>query len=241
MVNWDLLVWTDAEVINKKVPATRPQEKKGANPVPLDIEPIKRKLAPYEPKINRLVAEAKALEVTDQKTSAQAIDLGKACRDASKAIEDVRKRFKQPALDYGRELDKLAKGYTSRFKEIETGLKAKLQGFAAQEELKRRKAEEAARQAQAELQAKLDKEAQANGVEAVVLPDLVQPATKTSLKGETGVVRIRKNWTFEVQDYRKLPIEFLMPNEAIINAAIASGIREIPGLRISQKETISIY
>jgi hypothetical protein len=54
------------------------------------------------------------------------------------------------------------------------------------------------------------------------------------LKGTT------KTWTFEYIDASLIPRDFLMPDEVKINQGIRAGIREIPGIKIYQKEGLSI-
>jgi hypothetical protein len=49
-----------------------------------------------------------------------------------------------------------------------------------------------------------------------------------------------KRWVFEVQDATKVPREYLIVNEPSIRQAINGGIREIPGVRIYQDESISL-
>jgi hypothetical protein len=66
------------------------------------------------------------------------------------------------------------------------------------------------------------------------LPDIVE-----SKSGET---RISRRWTFEVIDEKKIPRSYLTLDEKKVNDDIQKeGIREIPGLRIFQKENISVY
>lgn len=51
---------------------------------------------------------------------------------------------------------------------------------------------------------------------------------------ETGRVAVSAAtfWTFEVTNRDQVPAAYLMPNEAAIKAAIAGGVREIPGVRV---------
>lgn len=55
-----------------------------------------------------------------------------------------------------------------------------------------------------------------------------------ALKGTT------KRWVFEVIDVAVIPREYLMINEVEVRAAIKAGIRSIPGLFITQEESLTI-
>jgi hypothetical protein len=43
---------------------------------------------------------------------------------------------------------------------------------------------------------------------------------------------LRQTWTYEVTDLAKIPAQWLCLNEPLVKAAIKTGTREIPGLRI---------
>lgn len=51
---------------------------------------------------------------------------------------------------------------------------------------------------------------------------------------------LTKTWTFELQEIEKVPAEFLQLNEVAVRKAIAAGRQVIPGLKIFQKESISL-
>lgn len=81
-------------------------------------------------------------------------------------------------------------------------------------------------------------------VEVEPLPELTVVAPVAvpdfSMKTDQGTAYTRKQWTFdeEVVDLASVPREFLKLDEVKVREAIASGIREIPGLKIYEKETI---
>lgn len=59
-------------------------------------------------------------------------------------------------------------------------------------------------------------------------------------EAKIGNTQIRKIWTWQVTDWEKVPNGYKELNMTAINQAVRDGIREIPGLRIYQKETLSI-
>lgn len=56
---------------------------------------------------------------------------------------------------------------------------------------------------------------------------------KSHIRGSLGSLTYgTERWDFEEDDPRKIPFEYLMTNRSQVMAAIANGVREIPGLRI---------
>lgn len=55
-----------------------------------------------------------------------------------------------------------------------------------------------------------------------------------------AVKGLTKRWTFDITDQNAIPREYLQVNETAIREAIKAGVREIPGLKIYQSESISI-
>lgn len=62
------------------------------------------------------------------------------------------------------------------------------------------------------------------------------PAT---VKSSIGSATIRKVWTFKIDDPNLIPRAYLSINEGNIREAIRAGVREIPGVRIYQREEIA--
>ena len=48
----------------------------------------------------------------------------------------------------------------------------------------------------------------------------------------------RKDWTFDIVNVQLIPRQYLVPSPGLLQDAVRSGLREIPGLKIYQKETI---
>lgn len=62
---------------------------------------------------------------------------------------------------------------------------------------------------------------------------------KSSFNTGKTQTNIRSTWTYEIIDPVKIPIEFCIPDPRKIRIAIDIGARNIPGLRIYQKERVS--
>jgi len=61
---------------------------------------------------------------------------------------------------------------------------------------------------------------------------------QTNFKTENVTTSIRKIWTYEILDTSEIPKEFCTPDPKKISLAIKTGAREIPGIRIFEKESV---
>ena len=73
----------------------------------------------------------------------------------------------------------------------------------------------------------------------ILKPVIIEPQ-RTSVRSTSGTMSAKKIWKFELTDGTQVPREFMMVNETAIRRAIMDGVREIPGVRIYQEESISI-
>lgn len=72
-----------------------------------------------------------------------------------------------------------------------------------------------------------------------IVPDM----PKRPMNTMSGTTSIRKDWTYEVtsiEELSKYRFDLVIENSVAIRQAIRNGEREIPGLRIFQKETLSV-
>jgi hypothetical protein len=47
-------------------------------------------------------------------------------------------------------------------------------------------------------------------------------------------------WDFKIIDPAQIPAEFMMVNEKAIRAAVKAGVRNIPGVKIYQREELAV-
>ena len=220
-----------------------PQTPEVLSPAPppalYDTGVIKGQLAVYDQEIDRMVRASQSLAIIDDVSNGQAAELAATAKKLFNQVEKIRKDYTQPALDFQRSVNNLAKGYQDRLGAIERDLKAKAVIYQARVELERRKAQEIAQRAAEELQKKVEAEAKAANVEppAMVAP-VIAPAPRIT-RTEAGTMSFRENWKSEVIDEAKVPRQYLMVNESAIRQAVNAGLREIPGVRIwAEKEAV---
>lgn len=152
-------------------------------------------------------------------------------------LDDAISKLSQSILDYNREAEK------QRLKEA--------QEKAEQERLARiKEAEEKAESARLsasifgdddEEEVVAEAEQKVEEVKQEVVK--VEPVKMAPVRTMSGTSSIRKDWTFEVislDELAKNRSDLVIENSVAIRQAIRNGEREIPGLRIFQKETLSV-
>jgi flagellar biosynthesis GTPase FlhF len=123
----------------------------------LDI--IRPRFDDYKSEASRIASEAKGLTVQDDESLNIAVALGGNAKKIAKAIDTQRKAIIQEPAEFVKGVNAICKQITESLDEAERITKAKIGQHQARIEMERRKQEEAARKAAAELQAKLQAEA----------------------------------------------------------------------------------
>lgn len=237
-------------MIDFSAPLTAKKEKKSRLAVveapppalasPLDVEAVKSGLIKYDLAIDEMVSKSQTIAVIDEASNIKAIELAGGSKKLNKAIEDYRKELVQPALDYQRSVNNLCKHYQDRLTAIERDVKAKCGQYQQRVELERLKAQEAVRKAQEELQRKIAAEAKAANVEPPPIVAPVVPEAPKTVRTEKGSMTFKEVWKFEVTTVQEVPLEYKVVDERLIRQAVASGIRQIAGVRIWSEKEASI-
>lgn len=208
---------------------------------PFDLEVVKGKLGIYSANIDGMVDEIALIDVKDEGSSQEAVELGTQAKKIETAIERLRKELVQAPNDYVKSVNGLAKSFTERLGSIQSSVRGKLGAYASRVELERRKAEEAARKAQAEVQARLNAEAKEANVEPVQIAPVVMPKAQSVVRSASGGSATQKKvWKFEVTDVAQVSREYLVVNESLVRQHVANGVREIPGVRIFEDIQIAL-
>ena len=70
------------------------------------------------------------------------------------------------------------------------------------------------------------------------LEKIEQP--KQTVTSEKGAATSKKVPKYEVVDVTKLPVEYIQPNAGAIWNAVRAGVKEIPGVRIWEEDSLMI-
>jgi hypothetical protein len=205
-----------------------------------DLTPIRTALAPYEAQINNMADTAAVVQVMDDKTNILAVEMASQAKRLNNAIEKSRKEFVDPANQFVKAVNNLAKNYQGKLQAIEGGLKSKISGYQTKLEMERRKREEAERKARLELQKKIEAEAALLNIEAPVMAPAVVPEVVKVIRTEAGTASQRKEWRFEVTDESQVPREYMAVDLGKIRQAVKAGIREIRGIRIFEESVTTL-
>lgn len=214
--------------------------------------------------IGELVVAANDAVVMTYADLSHATDLVKAIKQRAKDAEDARTRITKPINDGLREINSRFKAMLAPLQTAEDVLKNKMLTFTrAQEE----KARQEAAQKEKERQAQLEKERQESEarraqeaeqaadptldrpalppIEREPLPPVVQqpiqPEIRKTTYGQSGAVfTAKKVWDFELTDLSQVPVEFVKLDDVKIRNAVRAGIRDIPGIRIYEKDVAQV-
>jgi len=206
----------------------------------IPLETAVRQFDEARAKINEIAQQCKNIIVSNDDSLATAENLAKTAREVDKLIETKRKEVTKPLLDRKKEIDNFAKEITAELNDAVKGLRSQILTYKQEQERKRqeelRRIEEEKRKKEEELKAKL-------AAEEEIKPEEVQEfkeirAEEQKLQSAPAPSGIRKQWTFELVDLNKVPHQYLMLDEAKVKAAIKLGVRDIPGIRIFQKESL---
>jgi len=126
----------------------------------LSLAAVRNQFSEYLVRVQRMVRDAEALDVTDDDRLKYAVALGGEASKIAKRIDAKRKEVTAEASDFVKSVNGFCKDYTDRLAEIVTITKKKIGAYQYRQELERRKQEEAARKAAQELQDKLRREAE---------------------------------------------------------------------------------
>lgn len=185
---------------------------------------------------SQLLGQAELFEVASQKDAGAASRMLVELSAAMKEVEARRKFFTGPLREHIKRIEALFKPVLERLERADTLLRKKL--LAYQQEAARRRDEERAKLLSEAVEARKEGDEDTALMLASKASELDGPQRTTHV--ETGSVQVRKVWTFELEDFSKVPMEYLSLDESKVRAAIRSGVREIPGLRIFQTEQLAV-
>lgn len=190
-----------------------------------------------------LIAKSKAdeLVVTGDEELGEASNLISYVAKLKKQLEAAREKIVTPHNDYVKKVNEMFKRRMLPLDQARTAIEGKILQYRRAEQERIRKEQEALRKAAEEEQRKRAQEAEEKGTEPpapAAVPYIAPP--EKSVKAGLGTVTAKKTWTFEVADEGQVPREYLVVDDKKIRAAVQSGVREIPGVKIFETETLAV-
>ncbi|MBA7528550.1 hypothetical protein ES705_20737 [subsurface metagenome] len=173
-----------------------------------------------------LVVRAEAIEISDDEEMEIAVSLLGGIATAKKRVEKQRKFFVEPLNQQVRKINELFHSFTDPLLKAERIIKQKVAAYHVERE----------RKAQEEMAKTLAEAQKGDEIVPVILPEQPQRTVRT----DTGSATIKKVWTFNVESPALVPEQYKVVDEHRIRAAVASGIREIPGVRIYLEPQVAV-
>jgi hypothetical protein len=173
-------------------------------------------------------------------------DLVRPLNDRVKAINERIRTLAEPVA----RAEETIKAALLGWRQVETR-RLEAERRAAERAAEARAAEEAERQATVDAELRASAAAAGFGEEAEASAPTARdfapapvavfapPAPVATVAGAVGTATLRKVWTFEVLDLDQVPRAYLLLDEPRVREAIRLGLRELPGLRIFEREEIA--
>jgi len=195
-----------------------------------------RLMAPWKDRLPQLREYAAGLTVSSQDDLGIATKIVSRLKKLEKGANGARKALVDPLNQRVKAINAVFSEVVPEIKTAWQVIQGKMHTYTARIELERRKVQEQAEQATRELQAKLDAEAKAAGVEApTVTAPVVPPAPKT-IRTDEGTAYTIKRWVCRIVDEAKVPREYCAPVQSLLDAAVKGGVRTIDGCVIEEIE-----
>jgi len=186
---------------------------------------------------------ARALEIVDEATNAQAIAILADCRKTVKTIDQLRRKFVDPLNQHVKTINAFFAENAAPAKEADSILSGKTSAYRMKVQEAARKEQERLRLLQERRQEKAAARAEEKGLDAppvIPIVPTVAPPPK-SVKTGAGTVTYRKTSHMEVADPEAVPREWCIPDERKIRAALINGIvSEIPGVKFWWTEEATV-
>jgi hypothetical protein len=215
-----------------------------------------------------LEQQANKMIVATQDDVAAATNLLSIIKTSEKALEEQRTFLVKPLNDHVKTINNRFKLYSQPLERATTVLKNKILHF--NREMQRLREEELAKRRKAEAEERARQEAEARRIreeaeaaaaaealatgkpyEAPVIetPQFVAPPApppapsyqvQKTVRADLGTATAKKKWTYEIEDENLIPREYMTADLKKIGAVVKAGIRNIPGVRIFEEDTLQV-
>ena len=236
------------------------RQEESSMPESVGIRPEEKEVTAFEEAYLKAESAVAALAVVDAESNAVAAQYLSRLKDISKQADEKRKALVRPLQDHVKFIDGLFKPTMERAEKLRRVLEEKMLNWSRAERQAREEAERAARAAEAEAARKeaerlarnaartkdddkrADKEAAAAALEQQAQDILAAPVAPVKaapvVEADGTKTTIRKTWAWEITDENAIPRNFLVVDNARLTNAVRAGIREIPGVRVYEKEQV---
>jgi hypothetical protein len=205
-------------------------------------------------KKNNIDSIVEVMDINGDQELATALDYTKSLIGYKKQIDRKKKEQEAPHKQELLKITNQWKPLTISFSDLEELLRKKILAYQVEsekqkrliEEQKRKEVEEEARkQAEEQLQQGEMTKAEFNSFNSQLNYAMTKPVEIEKVRGKetNSIGSVRKVWTYEITDIVALAnarADLVQENSAMIRREIANGVRDIAGIKIYQKESLTI-
>jgi hypothetical protein len=191
---------------------------------------IKTKINTIGKQVMTLVRSASKLTIKKEADLIEATNILKLIKNKKTEIEEARQSWVDPLNQQVKRLNEIFRQAMVPLQEADTELRQAVLSYRQVLE-----ARETARQVEAQKKA-ISVAKRANTDVGEVTPVEIAKSVNTGM----GQITVSKVWDFEILDLSKVPSQYIQIDVPVVRQAIQDGKREIPGLKIFQKEILSV-
>jgi len=179
-----------------------------------------------------LIGLANAHMVIDQGQADEANEILTKINHGLKQIEAKRTSFTAPLNQSLKEINASFKKMVEPIKYAKDELTSRLMTWRRQEQARI----DAEREKAVREEERRRKIQEAHAAKGHAVKEDITPVVKPIPFSVNDTTKVQKRWTHEIEDEALVPREYLIVNGPAITAAVRAGVRDIPGVKIYQKE-----
>ena len=178
------------------------------------IDTAQKELEAYKKEVDKILEYTKKLAVESKSDASQAIDVIAKSRKLVNEITEKKKELTREARDYVTNINNLAKDFLGPLLLVGDIITQKIDHWKIQNN---------------------ETDQQVSQMEEFGIDVISTFEDGAHIRSAHASSYERISYTFELQDAKDVPLEYLCVDEEKVNQAIKNGIRNIPGLKIVQQ------
>lgn len=190
--------------------------------------------------VNSIELAAREMRITCHDELTRASEFLVAIKKHKDRLEETRRWLVGPLNKQVRDINARFRQYAEPLARADRIVREKVLAYRREQEESQRKEREALQALADEAREELAEQAAEMGLPEVPAPVVPGPEVRRTVRVDGGAVTTRKYWTFEIVEAEAIPREYLKPDTDKIAAAVKAGVREIPGVRIFQAESLQV-
>lgn len=180
-----------------------------------------------------LIEMANSHVVLDQEQADEANEILIKINHGLKQIEEKRTSFTGPLNKSLKEINASFKQMVEPIKSAKDSLTSRLMAWRRQEQARI----DAEREKAVKEEERRRKIQEAHAAKGHAVKEDITPVVKPIPFSVNDTTKVQKRWTYEIEDSSVIPRQYMVVDGPAITAAVRAGVRDIPGVKIYQKET----